>query len=176
MSKPYASPYRDVGVVEKTIGAHGDVIIRLDRGLMCGLPIDVTAYLVPPLLTGINEVMIEAVSDESASPRVGLAGVGTIDDASTLVGRHVLVARDDLADDTDRFGLVGRMVSCVERGPLGEVVSLMETPANDVLEVEGRYGTVLIPVIEECLLDVPEDVDEPILVKLLPGLIADEAR
>lgn len=44
------------------------------------------------------------------------------------------------------------------------------TPANDVWVVEGdRYGEVLIPVIEQVVLDLPDT--ETISVHVMDGLI-----
>ena len=40
--------------------------------------------------------------------------------------------------------------------------------------VEGPFGEVLIPVVDEVVLDIPEDPSQPISVRLPYGLIADE--
>ena len=46
----------------------------------------------------------------------------------------------------------------------------MSTPANDVWVVEGdRYGEVLIPVIEQVVLDLPDQ--GTISVHVMDGLI-----
>ncbi len=50
--------------------------------------------------------------------------------------------------------LMGREVVEERFGSLGMVAEIMSTPANDVWVVEGdRYGEVLIPVIEQVVLD-----------------------
>ena len=46
----------------------------------------------------------------------------------------------------------------------------METPANDVWVIAGgAYGEVLVPVVEDVVLDIPEPVR--IRVKVMDGLI-----
>ena len=53
--------------------------------------------------------------------------------------------------------LMGREVVDERFGSLGTIVEIMSTPANDVWVVEGdRYGEVLIPVIEQVVLDLPD--------------------
>ena len=54
---------------------------------------------------------------------------------------------------------------------LGVILDVMETGANDVYVVKSeKYGEVLIPAIEQCILDV--DVESNIMkVRLLPGLL-----
>ena len=55
-------------------------------------------------------------------------------------------------------------------GSLGTIVEIMSTPANDVWVVEGdRYGEVLIPVIEQVVLDLPDT--GTISVHVMDGLI-----
>ncbi len=55
-------------------------------------------------------------------------------------------------------------------GLLGTIVEIMSTPANDVWVVEGdRYGEVLIPVIEQVVLDLPDQ--GTISVHVMDGLI-----
>ena len=55
-------------------------------------------------------------------------------------------------------------------GLLGTIVEIMSTPANDVWVVEGdRYGEVLIPVIEQVVLDLPDT--GTISVHVMDGLI-----
>ena len=53
---------------------------------------------------------------------------------------------------------------------LGTIVEIMSAPANDVWVVEGnRYGEVLIPVIEQVVLDLPDQ--GTISVRVMDGLI-----
>ena len=66
--------------------------------------------------------------------------------------------------------LMGREVVDERFGSLGTIVEIMSTPANDVWVVEGdRYGEVLIPVIEQVVLDLPDT--GTIFVHVMDGLI-----
>ena len=65
---------------------------------------------------------------------------------------------------------MGREVVDERFGSLGTIVEIMSTPANDVWVVEGdRYGEVLIPVIEQVVLDLPDT--GTICVHVMDGLI-----
>lgn len=66
--------------------------------------------------------------------------------------------------------LIGMKVMEEDHRILGELTDVLETGANDVYEVTTPEGeSLLIPVIDECILDV--DVEEACMtVHLLPGL------
>jgi 16S rRNA processing protein RimM len=66
---------------------------------------------------------------------------------------------------------VGMSVFDEERGGLGVIDEVLVTGANDVWIVRGGpFGEVLIPVIDQCVLEL--DWDAMVArVRLLPGLI-----
>ena len=54
---------------------------------------------------------------------------------------------------------------------LGRVTEYLETKANDVLVITREDGSeLLVPVIEETVVAVPEDDGEPLVLHLLDGL------
>jgi len=57
-----------------------------------------------------------------------------------------------------------------ERGLIGTVDDVIITGANDVWIVDGPFGEVLIPVIEDVVHEIDEDAMTA-RVTLLPGLI-----
>ena len=80
--------------------------------------------------------------------------------AEGITGCYVLANRDDFeldSLDAAYTDLMGREVVDERFGSLGTIVEIVSTPANDVWVVEGdRYGEVLIPVIEQVVLDLPD--------------------
>ena len=54
------------------------------------------------------------------------------------------------------------------RGVLGEIVEVIVTGANDVWVVDGPFGEVLLPVIDDVVLDVDEEA-RTAQVRLLAG-------
>lgn len=67
--------------------------------------------------------------------------------------------------------LIGLDVVTDEGKPLGKLVDVLQTGANDVYQVELLGGgEVLIPAIPECLLDISLE-EKKILVHLMKGLM-----
>ena len=57
----------------------------------------------------------------------------------------------------------------------GIIVEVIVTGANDVWVVQGPFGEILIPVIDDVVLGVSED-DGVIVVRLLDGLMPGEGE
>jgi len=105
-----------------------------------------------------------------------LEGIKTPEKARELVGSLVKTAAENLpAKEEDEyywFELIGMTVLTKEGRNLGTVTRIIETGANDVLEVEGPLGEVLIPMIDDVVLDVDTQKKE-MIVDPLEGLIPD---
>lgn len=150
-------------------------MVTSTTGLPFAMSGNALVHLTPPPLRGIREARIEYVDEGYPSSLVKFHGVDDIDTASALVGRTVLVRREDYLGDDGHPDLVGRSVLCTERGPVGTIVDEFRAgTANLVWTVEGPFGEVLIPVIDEVVLDVPDDPAQPISVHLPHGLIDGE--
>jgi 16S rRNA processing protein RimM len=70
------------------------------------------------------------------------------------------------------FELIGLKVSTVDGRDLGSVTAITPTGANDVLHVEGAYGEILLPMIDDVVLDINIEAGA-ILVDPLEVLIPD---
>jgi 16S rRNA processing protein RimM len=69
--------------------------------------------------------------------------------------------------------LIGMSVVTDEEQALGKLVDVLQTGANDVYVVQRDNGKeVLLPVIDECILDIDMDKRE-IRVHLMKGLLED---
>lgn len=116
--------------------------------------------IVPPPLKGPRHFTVRSVFDSDSAQRVALEGVHNLDVASALVGRTVLVPKDELSEDFaahDAMALIGREVVDVRLGPLGSIAEVMRGPANDVWVLEGALGEVLVPVVEQVVVELPEE-------------------
>lgn len=161
-----------LGRIVKTHGLAGEVSVATE-----GLPLDrlvgVRVWFVPP--PGIvREAVIEGVRPGPKGPLVRFSGIEGPDAAAALRGSTILARAADVpadivpppAEDVDGYRVVDRI-----RGDIGEVADVIVTGANDVWVVRGgRFGEVLVPVIEQCVLAVDHDA-RLIEVSLLPGLI-----
>lgn len=133
-------------------------------------------WFVPPSPGVPREARISTVRQGPKGPLVSFDAISGIDAASTLVGRELLARHEDLPDEIAEElddDVIGYRVTDPQRGFLGEIVETIVTGANDVWVVEGPFGEVLIPVIEDVVVDI-DDETESVTVALLEGLLPGE--
>lgn len=132
--------------------------------------------LTPPALDRDRFTAVESVTDTSDGDLVKFEGIDDLTAAEKIAGCYVLASVDDFELDplTQAYDdLIDRAVEDERFGALGKIVEVMTTPANDVWVVDGgRYGEVLIPVIEQVVLDLPDE--GTIRVHVMDGLINSE--
>jgi 16S rRNA processing protein RimM len=75
-------------------------------------------------------------------------------------------------DEFYLYQAIGLDVYTDEGDHLGHVVDILETGANDVYVVQGQRGEVLLPAIDDCVLDVDIAAGK-MTVHLLDGLLPD---
>jgi 16S rRNA processing protein RimM len=101
-------------------------------------------------------------------------GVNDRDAADLLREQYVMVALEDAIPlDEDEFYLfqaIGLAVYTDEDEHLGAIVDVLETGANDVYVIQGPRGEVLLPAIDECIVDVDIDAGK-MTVHLMDGLL-----
>ena len=100
---------------------------------------------------------------------------GDINEIEPFKGKNIYVDREHAVDleDDEYFvaDLLGLKVVTDAGEEFGELTDVLFTKANDVYVVTQPDGKeVLIPAIEECIMDV--DLDEEIMtVHIMPGLL-----
>lgn len=169
-------PYAIVGRVAKTHGLKGEVsVVNATETLLHSLEGTEVWFVPPP--SGRRTARLTASRQGPKGTLVSFEGVTSIDEARALVGRDILVLRQALPEswgapiETDCTGY--HVVDTVH-GDIGTVDETLVTGANDVWIVLGSYGEVLVPVIEDVVIDVDDDA-RTIAVHLLPGLLPQEA-
>ena len=149
--------YRSVARITKTHGRKGEVVAVPAHGLPPCLETGQTVWPVPPALKGPRSRRVEQAYETDHGQVVSLSGIETIDAAKRLVGRTLLVDVAELPADLalrDVSALLGRGVTDVAWGHLGEVTEVLRNPAQDVLVVTGPAGEVMIPVVEAFVRDI----------------------
>jgi 16S rRNA processing protein RimM len=165
----------NVARIARTHGRTGEVVVHPLDGLPFCLYEGMRVALTPPDLHRDRWYTVARVGG-GQPPLVSFEGVSSLNDAEPLVGKLVLAARDDVPEASEERALldcVGHEMVDVERGCVGTVAELIQLPANDVWRVEGPYGSVLVPVIDEVVVALPEGRG-PLTVRLLPGLLPQE--
>lgn len=102
-------------------------------------------------------------------------GYDNINDIEKYKGKDLLIHRDQAValEEGEYFivDLIGLTVITDEGETLGTLTDVMKTGANDVYVVEMASGKeVLIPVIDQCILNVDLEAGE-VKVHLLEGLL-----
>ena len=165
--------WRLVARVVKTHGRKGEVVVTPVHGLPALLSEGMQVACVPPQLSRDRfHTVIDVETGGGSGELVSLSGVNDLNGARALVGSSVLAPEDELPDEVRIEGpetWIGRTVSDRRLGSLGEIVEVMVGRASDVWAVAGPYGEVLVPVVGEFIVGVPEDGD--IEVDLPDGLV-----
>lgn len=99
--------------------------------------------------------------------------------AEALVGLWMAVRRSDLPppgkDEYYYFDLVGMEVLSEDGAAIGSITGVISTGGNDVLEVSGPLGEVLIPAVEDIIVRV-EPEGRRIIVRLIEGLLPEQSE
>lgn len=94
-----------------------------------------------------------------------------------LVGSEIMVPRSELpglSEGEYYYGdLIGMDVWTDEALYLGRITGIMPTGGNDVFEVDGPSGEVLIPAIENTIVKM-DTVGRKLIVHLLHGLLPEK--
>ena len=105
---------------------------------------------------------------------IDLEGVSTRNSAETLKGAAIFIEKIELPalQEGEYYynDLIGIEVTTDEGKLLGKVTEVLPTGSNDVLEIKGVLGTVLIPAIEGVIIKL--DIEKKTLVvRPLEGLV-----
>ncbi len=165
-----------LGRVVKTHGLKGEVSLKLASDVAIDLPPGLEIWFVPPP-AGLRSGHVEGVRPGPKGPLLKVDGIDDITSAAPLVGTQVVASVDDIPVQwTDSVepedDATGLDVTDVERGSLGRVVDVIVTGANDVWVVHGSLGEVLLPVIDDVVLEIDWE-KRTASVRALPGLLPD---
>ena len=151
----------DVAVLAKSKNLNGRLVVRATAGFPFLLAEGCEVAFVPPQTDAPRRAVVETVDivgDSSAE--VVFAGVDG-DAARMLVGCHCLIRRSELDEslfEEEPAMWDGWRVIDVTAGEIGKVEGLVDNPGQMLLEVQRADGsTVLVPVVDEIVLDVRPD-------------------
>ena len=167
-----STSYKNIARVLKTHGVKGEVVVVPLRGLPFLLQQNMKVSCNPPSLDRERFIRVEDVKPSGDGALVTFSGVTSLSDAEKLVDTVILASEQDLdlsTLDVPVDLLLNREVVDVERGFIGIITEVMIGPANNVWVIEGPFGEILLPVIEQVVLDLPHDGQ--IRVSLLDGMI-----
>ncbi len=168
-----AEAFVEIGRVAKTHGLNGEVSVIVTGNLPVDRLVGLEVWFVPPP-RDMRSTRVASVRPGPKGPLFALEGVESIGTAEGLRGCSVLARSADVPEAEEEFDPVGYTVIDAERGEIGTIEDVIITGANDVWIVEGRFGEVLIPVIDDVVGEFDDDA-MTVSVTLLAGLI-DEGK
>lgn len=166
--------FLQVGIISSTHGIRGEVKVFPTTD-------DVTRFkdLKQVILdTGKEQIPLEigGVKFFKQFAIVKFKGIDNINDVEKYKGKSLLVSREDAVKlEKDEYfiaDLIGMKVFTAE-AELGVLKDVLETGANEVYVVDSKeYGEVLIPAIQQCILNVNTE-EHTMKVHLLDGLVSE---
>ena len=165
--------WRAIAQIVKTHGKKGEVVTVPVHGLPSLIAQGMTVVPIPPPLRGPRSFTVTSVeNDNREGSLVSFSGVSTISDAEEFFGKTLLVEQDCLPENVtlvDATHLIGREVQDFEYGFLGEIVEVLMGSHQNLWALDGPYGHVLIPVVDEFIMELPSQGQ--ILVTIPQGLL-----
>lgn len=147
----------NVGKVARLHGYKGELSLKLDHDLPFEYD-EIEAFY----LDQNNKLVPYFVSSMKFTPKgyalTFLEGVDSEERAKRLIGTGLYLSKADLPelDEGEYFTheLVGFLVTDNNYGDLGRVLEILEYPGNNQLRIEHIDGEVLIPLIDEFVIEV----------------------
>lgn len=167
--KRQSPEYLILGKIVAPFGIRGEVKVLLDTDFP-ELVLEAAHLYVgdPPVLCEV-----EWARPHKTAVRVKLAGCNDRSAAEALRGQplQIYTAEAPVLEEGDYYyyQLIGLEVWTDQGEHLGQVVDVWPTGSNEVLQVKGRQGEILLPAIDSVVQEV-DLVDRRILVHLLEGL------
>ena len=164
--------YELVARVGKARGLEGEVTATTAGDLPFSVYAGLHVHVVPPTLQGPRELDVVSVCEGAGNTyQLRFEGVDTIDAAEQIAGRFLLADVRDLEGLDMPLREIGRIVIDERHGELGEIREVIETAAHDVWVIDGPFGEVLVPVVDEVIVTYPEDESEPVCTRVMDGLL-----
>ena len=117
---------------------------------------------------------VEGVRFQNKSIRVKFLGIADRTQAEGLRGGWLKVPHSERVtlppDSYFVDDLIGCQIFSTGGEKLGRIRNVLKLPANDVYEVDGKDGELLIPAIEDVIKEV-DIIRQRVVIEKMPGLL-----
>ena len=170
------SRYRRIAQITRAKGLTGEVVVVSDYNLPLHFWQGRKPAIVPPDFKLPRFAPVTAATPfkgDGAAGDTSILKLSGIDDRTTaqqLVGRYLLLPKSDCTD-LESFvqeSAVGLEVISVKHGSIGTIIEERLGKAQELWVVDGAYGEVLIPVVEDFIVALDE---KTVTVELPEGLL-----
>jgi 16S rRNA processing protein RimM len=171
--------YVIVGQVRRPHGIRGEVRVEILTDYPERIVEHDHLYLAyPQTPDDVEPYPLEAIRPHKGVLLIKLAGVDDRDAAEELRGMLVQVPLDQAVPLEEgeyyHFQLIDMDVETETGEWLGRVADVLATGAHDVYVVRGPRGEVLLPAVEDVILDLDTE-QGTMVVRLMPGMIEEKA-
>jgi 16S rRNA processing protein RimM len=161
--------------VSRPHGVRGEIRVEIITEYPERLSLHADFYLAhPDSPTTVRRYQVEKVRIHRDVALLKLAGCDDRNTADELRGLLVQIPIEDAVPLEEGeyylYQIIGVRVETEDGEGLGQVVDVIETGANDVYVVRGPRGEVLLPAIEDVVLDLDLETRR-MVVHLLTGLL-----
>jgi 16S rRNA processing protein RimM len=122
---------------------------------------------------------ITAIGPAGRFLHVRLSGLAHRDEAASHRDQYLLVPEAELQPRGDdqyyHFQLIGLRVLTTDGEDLGEITDIFATPGNDVFTVNGPRGEILIPAVDDIVLNIDLTAGR-LAIELVPGLLPEPKK
>ena len=155
-----------LGWVRRAHGIRGLLLVRrMNPGTVVFVP--GSSVFLRKGETGGAWYKIRSVAGEGEDLRIGLEGLRQRSEAEALRGHGVFVNRSSLGesagDEFYFFELVGLTAVNSEGKSIGKVSGVIESPAHEILEIQGESGELLVPFVEAYVGEIDLDAGNVVL-------------
>lgn len=151
----------EVGKILKTHGYEGKLRIDLDDNIDIKEPLFLMFHQKPvPFF----------VHETSSRSIVSFNFIDTLEKAQALVGKTIYAPASDEEIESDQ-GILSYQVYDADERLIGVVVDTIESNAQDVIVVQSDEKEVMIPFVEEFIIEF--NLDEKIIIMDLPDGLLD---
>ncbi len=170
--------YVVLGQVRRPHGVGGEVRVEIITDYPERVAQHDDLYLAPPGRPDhLKRCQVESVRPHKGVLLIKLAGYDDREAANELRGMLVQLPLEEAVpleeEEYYYFQLEGMEVKTETGECLGRVIEVLEPGAHDVYLVQGPRGEILIPAIEDVILELDLEAGK-MLVRPLPGMLEDE--
>ena len=171
--------YVVLGQVRRPHGVRGEVRVEILTDYPERIAQHDHLYLAPPGRPDrVKRCQVESVRPHKGVLLIKLAGYDDREAADKLRGMLIQLPVEEAVpleeEEYYYFQLEGVHVETETGEYLGRVTEVLEPGAHDVYVVQGPRGEVLIPAIEDVILELDLEAGK-MLVRPLPGMLREEA-
>ena len=162
--------YRRIARISRVKGLAGEVVAVPIGNLPFHFQEGTQLWIVPPDHALIRQTRVRMASWAAETFTLTLEGINDSTTAQRLVGRYLLARVEDseYEREKEQTSLVGLNVVDKTKGFIGTIVKEQTGSAQSLLVVQGPFGEVLIPAVDEF---IGSRDDATVFMELPEGLV-----